>query len=501
MSTDRDETSDTWTSALLDLDKPGLPFGVWEFFRSTRVIRWNRKTKEFFGLPDDGPTPSFEEFVGFIHPDDRPQVLSAAEREIWEQVFRITDAQGNQRVLHTTRFDVAVDGLPDHIVGIVHDITGERRSLDLLREGREYFRAVVEDMPAMVCRFLPDGTLTYVNSAYARAFEKHPNQLIGVNWLAFLPEADRRMAEGKIASLTPDSPARTYEHWVDSPKGRRWQSWTDRGFFDADGRLTRVQSVGLDLTEQRNTERQIHHLAKLRALGDLAASTAHEVYQPLGAILLAAENALADLNQGVVDKDACQRRLRVIFDQVGRLTTLVSRMKMLGRPIDETVRTFRLKSVIDGAVDLVQAQARREGISIARQCPDDTIEVSGKADLLTNVLLNLLTNSREAIVERRRREAMASPPVIWIETARERGDAMAILTVRDCGGGVDEAVIPRLFEPFFTTKISQGGSGLGLPVCLSAVTAMGGTIAACNEADGLAVEIRLPLAQSSSAVV
>lgn len=498
MSDAQDATPRDKVTSRLGWDNPDLPFGFWEFLRTARTIRWNRKTKEIFGLPGDGPTPSFEEFVGFIHPEDRPEVLAAAEHEVWEQVFRITDVQGKERVLHTTRFDVAAEGIPDHIVGIVYDITDEREHLGKLRAGYEYFRAVVEDMPAMVCRFMPDGTLTYVNSGYARAFDRHPNLLIGVNWLDFLPESDRRMAEEKIASLTPDSPARTYEHWVDGPTGRRWQSWTDRGFFGEDGKLTEVQSVGIDLTEQRSTERQIYHLSKLRALGNLAAAAAHELFQPLGAIRLTAENMLADLDRDEIEKKACRRRLRVICEQIDRLAKLVSRMKAMGRPVDESVKTFRLKDVIDGAVDLMGHLARQEGISLARRCPDDTIEVAGMPDMLTHVLLNLLTNSREAVVERRRREAMASPPVIWIETERDGGSGMVALTVLDCGGGVDEASLPRLFEPFFTTKVGQGGSGLGLPVCLSAVTGMGGTIAARNEADGLAVEIRLPLAQASS---
>lgn len=218
------------------------------------------------------------------------------------------------------------------------------------------------------------------------------------------------------------------------------------------------------------------------------------------ALLLAAENALSDIERKVENKETLRRRLKIICEQVARLTTLVSRMKALGRPVDESVKSFRLNEVIDSAVELIQHTAQREGITIVRHCPDVTLKVSGIPDLLINVLLNLLANSRDAILDRREREAMTSSPVILIDAGRNDGDSMAIVTIRDCGGGVDETLFPRLFEPFFTTKVRQGGSGLGLSISLSALRKMGGTIEARNEGDGLTVEIRLPLAGPASAL-
>ncbi len=148
----------------------------------------------------------------------------------------------------------------------------------------------------------------------------------------------------------------------------------------------------------------------------------------------------------------------------------------------------------------MQHVALREGFFIARQCLVEIIEVFGTLGLLTNVLLNLLASSREAIVERRQGETMAPHSVIWIETARDNEGAMAIITVRDCGGGMDEAPSPRLLEPFFTTKIGQGGGSLGLPVCPVGRHQNGRHHGSRNEIEGLAVEIRLPRAKTAPTV-
>lgn len=120
------------------------------------------------------------------------------------------------------------------------------------------YRKLAEDMPALICTFLPDSTLTYVNKAYCELFQKQPDDLVGQKFLDFLPdEATRENVRRQYMSLTPESPVKTYEHKVivsDGTNQYHWHRWTDRAFFNDDGQVSYFQSIGQDITEHKRTE-------------------------------------------------------------------------------------------------------------------------------------------------------------------------------------------------------------------------------------------------------
>jgi PAS domain S-box-containing protein len=124
-----------------------------------------------------------------------------------------------------------------------------------LRASENRYRAVVEDQTEFICRFRPDGTLTFVNEAYSRYFNKRPEELVGKNFKQFLQPEDVPMVEAHLARLGRLSPLSTYEHRITTPTGElRWQQWTDRAILDGRERVVEIQSVGRDITERKHAE-------------------------------------------------------------------------------------------------------------------------------------------------------------------------------------------------------------------------------------------------------
>ncbi len=122
----------------------------------------------------------------------------------------------------------------------------------------ERYKAIVEDQTELICRFLPDGTLTFVNHPYCRYFHKKEKDLIGVNFKIFLPKESQRLIELHLSSFTPDNSVQNVEHKVISPSGEIcWHEWTNRAFFDKDGKLTDFQSVGRDITKRKLIEENL----------------------------------------------------------------------------------------------------------------------------------------------------------------------------------------------------------------------------------------------------
>ncbi|MDD5382461.1 MAG: PAS domain-containing protein [Candidatus Margulisbacteria bacterium] len=163
------------------------------------------------------------------------------------------------------------NGTPTGFVGVAHDITERKQTEEALRESEERYRRIVEDLTELICRFLPNGTLTFVNEAYCRYFGKRPEELVGRSFMPLVPEEDRESVKSKFDSLSPERTSVTYEHRVIIPDGRlRWQQWTDRAIFDKKGALVEYQSVGRDITDRKEAEKALaERMKELEEFHDL----------------------------------------------------------------------------------------------------------------------------------------------------------------------------------------------------------------------------------------
>ncbi len=147
-----------------------------------------------------------------------------------------------------------------------------RQAREALQESEARYRAIVEDQTELICRFLPDGTLTFVNGAYCRYFGKTAEELVGTQFKPrTLPEEAHFVAH-KRAALSPDRPTARYWHRVLlAGEVVRWQEWTDRALYDDRGRLIEVQSVGQDITERKQAEIALKQRnQELTALNEIA---------------------------------------------------------------------------------------------------------------------------------------------------------------------------------------------------------------------------------------
>jgi len=127
-----------------------------------------------------------------------------------------------------------------------------------LRRSQEQYRSVVEGQADLICRFLPDGTYTFVNDAYCRYFQRSADEMLGQKFLQFLPAHQRPISEAFLAAITPENPVASIEQPVPGARGEvRWMEWTDRGYFDERGRVVEFQAVGHDITDRKRAEEVI----------------------------------------------------------------------------------------------------------------------------------------------------------------------------------------------------------------------------------------------------
>jgi PAS domain S-box-containing protein len=196
-----------------------------------------------------------------MHPEDNERVLASLRnlgRARFDEEFRIVRPDGEIRWVHDRVFPIRDErGEIYRLAGIVEDITERKQFEDALRKSEERYRSVVESQTELICRFLPDTTLTFVNSTYCRYFGKTQEELIGMKYLDLIPEPAREITREHIGSLIENPRVEIHEHEVMLPDGGiGWQQWVDHAILDEGGKVIEFQAVGRDITERKQIEEE-----------------------------------------------------------------------------------------------------------------------------------------------------------------------------------------------------------------------------------------------------
>lgn len=169
--------------------------------------------------------------------------------------------QGKRKWLDVTIVPVA--GGRDEIFGIGRETTAEREAVEQLSRNEAYIKAVLDDVPDLICRWRPDGTITFANRAYQQYFGEGGRSVIGGNVFDYVPAEERAVIREQVERMTPEQPVARYEHRVLNVQGQlRWQHWVDRAVFDGD-RMTAIQSTGTDVTDQVGYARELERVTRI----------------------------------------------------------------------------------------------------------------------------------------------------------------------------------------------------------------------------------------------
>jgi two-component system NtrC family sensor kinase len=254
--------------------------------------------------------------------------------------------------------------------------------------------------------------------------------------------------------------------------------------FNEQGKIEGAVVSGRDVTEVKRLETQLIQAEKLAAMGQMLAGVAHELNNPLTAILGASE--LLRERQGVDDNT--KRQLEMTHRQARRAARIVQNLLEFSRPASPQKKTLDLNVVIDRTLQLQDHSLRRNNVEVEFQAVPGFPLIVGDANQLIQIFLNLISNAEQAIREVR--------PSGRIQIRLGRSGNRVSATVQDDGVGIPSDVLPKLFDPFFTTKRPGGGTGLGLSICMSIVREHGGNIEASSlPAGGAAFTVTLPVAE------
>ncbi|MCW5714451.1 MAG: PAS domain-containing protein [Bauldia sp.] len=317
-----------------------------------------------------------------------------------------------------------------------------------------------------------------------------------------LHPADRRRVLEERGRLTETDRFES-EYRVVRPSGETiWIAEVAVLVRDADGQPREIVGVVMDVTNRKLADLRMQQSAKLINLGQMATGLAHELNQPLNVIGMAAENAMFALDGGAEGREVVWKKLSRIEAQVQRASRLVDHLRIFGRMPDDNAAPFAVEGAVKAALSMVESQIRLQGVQLVASLSDPDAVVTGAAQRLEQVVINIALNALDAVVARARAaEPSIETPTpygrIAVDVRRDPVRDVVRIEIADNGGGIAPDVFERVFEPFVTTKPPGAGTGLGLSLSFGIVTEMGGTLTAENRGAGAVFTIELPLADMS----
>jgi PAS domain S-box-containing protein len=467
-----------------------IPTHVWSTLPDGSDIYLNRRRLDY-----GGPGAGWETIV---HPGDRDQhnrtwAASRQTGEPWEVECRLLRADGTYRW-----FLVRAEPLRDANGKIVRwfgtntDINDLRMAQQQLRQAERDLRATIDTIPAHIWSCLPDGTSDYFNRRRVEYtgpdiefFDVvHPDDRIDhdVKWAASIRSGQPFDVENRLRRFDG-----TYRRFLGRAEPVR----------DEQGNITKWFGTNTDIEDLRQIEEalrhaqaELAHVSRISTLGELTASIAHEVNQPLASIVTNGEACLRWLRRERPDLDEAQQAVERIIREGQRAAQVILRLRALVRKEEPVRRLLNLNDLVEESLPLIAQEVSRQRIkvelSLARQLP---MVVADRVQL-QQVLINLLINAIQAMVE-----SPGGERVLTISSRFDEAGAV-VLAVRDSGPGIDPATAPHLFKAFVTTKAD--GMGMGLSICKSIIEAHGGRIWASgtetpNEMHGAVFRFTLPV--------
>jgi PAS domain S-box-containing protein len=462
---------------------------LYDWDPGTNDVRYGGDLERILGYTEQEMGVGLAGWVEKIHPDDRAAFEAEIDRVIatrdsFHLVYRFRRKDGQVIwVEDRGHFFRDAQGAVSRMVGFIQDVTERTRSDQALRSSEERFSLVFRSSPqAIQITRQRDARILEVNDTWEAVFGYLREEAIGrtASELGmYVAPTDR---ERMLGLLDAGHPIRDYEVELRTRSGEVRQVTIDAERVDVGTEPCYLTFVR-DVTERRQAEleaqeqrMQVAHLSRVAMLGELSGALAHELNQPLTAILANARAAQRLMNQNPHDPAELREILGEIVEADRRAAEVITRLRAFLHKGEMQLGPVDLNEVVCEVLTLIHSDLIRRRVTVDTEgLTTDLPAVFADRVQMQQVLLNLLLNACDAI------PPTALDRQVTISTTARPDDSVE-LSLADRGTGIPPDEMRHIFEPFFTSK--PDGLGLGLSICRSIVTAHAGHLWADNNAEG-----------------
>jgi len=369
------------------------------------------------------------------------------------------------------------------IQGTVVDITERIKVEERLRQEQEFVRQLVANFPEMIAVLDLEGKYTFVSSRIQVLLGRSAEQVIGKSLGTFAHPDDMGRLKSALQRFGNGDLKQGQIEFRTKHADGSWRMLraSVSPLFDSVGKINGIIASARDVTSAKEAEKQKLQTEKLAAMGEMMSGVAHELNNPLTAIL-----GVSDLVRERATDDSTRRQAEIILKQARRAAGIVQNLLAFSRPSPLMSQQVNPEEIIRRVVEQQVEPLRQKNVAIDVAVSGLMPKIQGDARLLQQVFVNLITNSEQAIA--------AAKDHGSIHISLEQAEGKISFTFSDNGLGIPPENLSKIFDPFFTTKRPGGGTGLGLTICLAIVKEHGGTMEVdSSESDGTKVRVILPV--------
>jgi PAS domain S-box-containing protein len=432
-----------------------------------------------------------EEMVGqnrmaFIDPEEHDATRAGFGRLLLESgkfatvQRRLRHKNGSWRWVETTATNLLHEPAVRAVVANLRDITERKQVEDALRESEQRFRDYAETASDFLWETGPDHRFTRGSEKFSRA-ERPWGARWGMRRWDFAADIEEQPEKWRrhIATLEARQPFRDFRYRTTGDDGAPvYIATSGKPVFDSEGRFLGYRGGSSDVTAAvraaqteealQNARAALAHATRVTTLGQLTASIAHEINQPLAAVVTNASASRRWLAAQPPDLDEAREALDRIVSEGNRASDIINRIRAMLNKSAAPTRRLSINETILEVMALTRSELQMHRVALTLQLADDLPPVIGDRVQLQQVVLNLIVNAIEAM-----RGHAAGSRKLLVGSCRDAGNGV-LVTVEDSGPGVDQADIGQVFEAFYTTK--QDGMGMGLAISRSILEAHGGRL-------------------------
>ena len=489
------------SEASINLAANAANLGLWLWNIPGDELWVTEEWRKLFGFTDSEPVTS-DRWLQVVHPGDRERTKQLVQHMFehggeYENEYRITWPDGSTRwILGHGSVELDEPGKPAVARGVSRDITKRKIAEEELRESEGRFRTVADAAPVMIWMSGPDKLCIFFNKGWLDFTGRTMEQELGNGWAEGVHADDlERCLEVYETSFNARQPF-TMEYRLRRNDGEyRWVLDSGTPRFAEDCAFVGYIGSCIDITARKQAElenqlqnMELARVGRVTLMGELAASLAHEVNNPIGAIVTNANAGQRLIAAGKITTEELKDLLADIVADGHRAREVIQGVRNMVRKTEPSRSVIRINDTIDNLLRIVRADALGRQVTIAAEVDSDAGRVMADRVQLLQVLINLTLNAFEAMSANR---PDARRLVI---TGGRNGNGEIVVSLRDSGPGFPGAIGEQLFEPFFSTKAE--GTGMGLAIARSIVEAHGGKLWGENCDDGGACfTFRLPEAK------
>src|SRR5579864_2265538 len=371
-------------------------------------------------------------------------------------------------------------------IHILKDITEQRTYQTQLQRERDFNTKILNHTQSMILVLDTAGLVSYANRRCQEAGYRE-EYLRGRALAEFIPQGRRSLFEKSFENALHGFASENLEFPVlrgNRSTGRFSVSLSP--MRDEQGQVNSIVVVMSDITETAVLQAQLRHSEKMAALGQLVSGVAHEINNPLAAIVGYSDLLLENPDVS----ESAKEELRIVLQEAERTKEIVQNLLHFARQTPARREPLDVHSVLRQVLQLRSYGSAGQDVEIIEHFKPSVPRVFADAHQLQQVFLNILNNAYDAVNEAQRAGK--------IEIATSELDGMIEITIRDNGTGISDA--ERIFEPFYTTKEAGKGTGLGLSICYGIVREHGGEVSCANNPDGVGCTffVRLPTARAAA---